>query len=444
MSRYLSRPPSSRRRRAQWGLTALLAVTMAAAPGAAVAETASGWTDPEPVTAFPAQPDEDFPHAVMDVGPAGDAAAAWLVPRAAGGYRVNAAMRDESGTWTPTGPLSRRVREYVTFDLAVDRDGDTSVVWERWVDGAPQVELVHCEGTVCGAPEAVGVGGYADADVEVDRSGRAIVAWRRPGQVVVRMRTADGEWGTTRAYTAPEVWRHSLDVTPDGDAMLSWFEWRTQRTRAAVHRAGAGWPHPETLMEGVRAFRVSSLVDRRGRAMFVGQTSDEFDEVARRYLNGIVWTKLRADGTWAPMRNYNDDLGEDGTLQSIAMNVRGKGVAVWFAHRGDALRTEAARFTVAGRWGEPQRLSKTWSQNASWVGIDGVARVVFEQPKRTTTPIRYVEHEPGVGWTVPVQIGAGDITDGAGGRTRMVYTAVDGDETDGYRLWASTLDVTAD
>ena len=192
MSRNRSRPPSSRRRRAQWGLTALLAVTMAAAPGAAVAETATGWTDPEPVTAFPAQPDDDFPQAVVDVGPAGDAAAAWLVPRAAGGYRVNAAMRDESGTWTPTGPLSKRVREYVTVDVAVDRYGDTSVGWERRTADGPQVELVHCEGTVCGAPEAVGVGGDANVDVEVDRAGRATVAWRRPGQVVVRRRTADG------------------------------------------------------------------------------------------------------------------------------------------------------------------------------------------------------------------------------------------------------------
>ena len=106
------------------------------------------------------------------------------------------------------------------------------------------------------------------------------------------------------------MWRHDLAVNARGDAMLSWFEWRTQSTQAAVHRAGKGWPHPQTLMSDVRAFRVNSMVDAQGRAMFVGQTSDEFDPVARRYRNGVVWTVLRADGTWAPMRHYNDDLGK--------------------------------------------------------------------------------------------------------------------------------------
>ena len=158
MSRYLSRSPSSRRRCAQWGLTALLAVTMAAAPGASAAETVSGWTEPEPVTAFPAQPDEGFPRAEVAVGPNGQASAVWLAPRAAGGYRVRAAMRDEAGTWTSTGPLSKRVREFVTLGVAVDADGRTSVVWERWPDAAPRVEFVRCDGSGCGAPEAVGIG----------------------------------------------------------------------------------------------------------------------------------------------------------------------------------------------------------------------------------------------------------------------------------------------
>ena len=122
------------------------------------------------------------------------------------------------------------------------------------------------------------------------------------------------------------------------------------------------------------------------------------------------------------------------------MNPDGQGVAVWLAHRGDALRMEAARFHVDGRWGEPQRLLKSWSQSAAWVGVDGVARVVFEQPQRITW-IRYAEHRPGEGWADSTRIGVGKLADGAReGADRMVYTAVDGDEVDGYRLWASALD----
>ena len=432
---------SSSRRHVRWGLTALLAVTLAGAPGGVLAETVSDWSEPETIAAFPPQPDEEYPDARVVVGPGDDAAASWLVERAAGGYRVHVSVRGEDGTWAPTGPLSKRVRENVTVDLAVDGDGDTSVVWERWGVDGPQVEYVRCDlSGSCTEPEIVGPGRMAD--VEVDRAGAATVAFKQGDVLRVRRRT-DAGWGKTRAYRAPAVWKHSLDVNPDGDAMLSWFEWRTERTRAVVHRAGEGWPRPQTVMRDRRAFRVNSLMDRRGRAMFVGQTFEEFDEVARRYLNGIVWTKLRADGTWAPMRNYNDDLGEDGTLWDVAMNPRGQGLAVWFAHRGDDLRTEVARFDITGTWGGGHELSQTWSHSQPWVGIDGVARVVFEKLTRSTF-INYVEHNPGEGWSDPVWLDTAGLTEADGGRTRMVYGAIEGMKLEGYELWARVLDVTAD
>ena len=129
--------------------------------------------------------------------------------------------------------------------------------------------------------------------------GAATVAWTRPEQVVVRRR--DQKLSGARPGSTPPrrcggtTWPSTRAVT----RCCPGSRGAPGAPSAVVHRAGEGWPKPQTReVRRIASSWVNTLVDAAWARELVGQIRP-VDEVARRDRKGIVWTARKANSTWA-------------------------------------------------------------------------------------------------------------------------------------------------
>jgi hypothetical protein len=247
-------PPTARRVAALAVLAPLLSL-LPVAPS-----SAAEWRPPVTLSRVP---DGNVTLADLDVGPRGDAAAAWVQTRP-GGYQVRVATRDGRGGWSrarsltgwfpwaPRGPLSYGGRPQV----AVDGRGATTVAWSQASGGTVRVRAVtrSASGRWSAARWLTPKGKLGVNPRLATSVAGTVLTWQqgRPfgdPRLLARFRPRGGGWGpAARLDEKRFVQLGSADavVDPGGRAVVTWDEERRSlccagRVRVATYLPGPGW-----------------------------------------------------------------------------------------------------------------------------------------------------------------------------------------------------------
>jgi hypothetical protein len=382
----------------------------------------AGWLPPVDVSESGEHLGE--PQVVLDS--AGNATAVWdrwngevtvvesAYRPAGGGWQapVVLSVPEESGPgepppFTPNGGSAR---------IAVDADGDATVVWETY--GANDKMLIQSAARSAGgawqAPVTLDEMGLATAPepwVAVDAIGNATVVWRK-SEVIRAAFKPDGEdWQAPVPISDPEEASYvpQAAMNSDGDATVVWMEADGSNyvVRSALRPAGGGWEAP-TLVSAVGEYAGNPHIalDPEGDAMVVWRGENEGVEVARAAYRpaGTAWQ--------APV-----DVsvpGEPVQQLRIALYGGGEAMVVWAGSTGEVGGhnvVRAARRPAGGSWEAPVGLSDD-DENAFPADVafdaDGNAAVVWGRSDGTHQIIQAAYRPAGSGWEAPVDLSATD------------------------------------
>jgi hypothetical protein len=168
--------------------------------------------------------------------------------------------------------------------------------------------------------------------VDVDRSGRALLAWGHAAKIFVRRLSRSGALGSTvrihrAADPADSLGPVHVSVDRDGDALVTWLRQNDYDNEAWGRRVG----------RALKPLGRSRILSRKGQlAVQVESDTDlQGDSVVTWHVNyfaGVFARQIRRDGTVGPV----EKLGKGG-LGGVALDGDGDGAIAWSGYR-DGLR----------------------------------------------------------------------------------------------------------
>ncbi len=245
---------------------------------AAVRPAGGDWSAPEDLSAS-----EDPAFNVDVSAEAGHLAAVWVVLHKRHTL-VMSSSRPVDGTWSPAETVAGPVGNPGSPTIALDDRGGAVAAW-RWSNGAYRVveaasrasEGIWSEPVVVSAPSR----NASRPRLAVDGDGHAIVGWIQSNGdwtvAQVASRPADGSWGqpvsvSTRAGNAREL---DLDMTRSGHAIVAWRQgtpnanlWSSSRSPEATR-----WGDPSPIAQNWLGLEADVTLDEQGNATAVWSSS---------------------------------------------------------------------------------------------------------------------------------------------------------------------------
>jgi hypothetical protein len=299
---------------------------------------------------------------------------------------VQSAVRPAGGRWQAPTDVSAGGQHASSPQLAVDARGTSVAVWERLKDGNYVVQAAvrpaggswdavvnlsapgrECRpGPACRSVVAERVVRPLLPRVVIDRRGTAAVIWERfqgrSSRVQAAVRPVGGRWrqaadvvrfGRVRsqAFAAPQI-----ALGPHGEAIAVWTRTRARGSvvQAAVRRARGAWRAPVDLSTVGRSGGGAQIaLDPRGKAHAIWQLTPQGadDETT------IVQSATRAsNGRWTKPVDLSA-AGAHASNPKLAVDQRGRAVAVWSRSTRDAALVQSATRAATGTWQEPVEIS---------------------------------------------------------------------------------------
>ena len=333
----------------------LAAVSVLALGFAGSSARASAWSRPVVL-----QPNVDMAAAAVDVA-AGRTIAAWE-----GSTGVWAAISGRGGRLVRQRLSQARIANVVTRLLVVNARGDAALAWETRALPSPTASGLPPGVLFVAYRRADGrfgrthrVASATDgADIAIDRRGEVTIVWEglsaahRPAGLYVTHRERDGRYGRTRRLIDHRTGDFALEVDPRGDMALVWTEGglASPALRCVTHRPGRDFGRSLTLVstrEGVGAFDTG--IDASGRVTVVWEGPYDGALYGEPYTAVHATTVDVGTATVGPRQLLYDpgrgQLGETGVR--VAVNDRGDAAALWAVYPpGD---TASTRVMVARR-----------------------------------------------------------------------------------------------
>jgi hypothetical protein len=302
-----------------------------------------------PVDLSVAGGDAVIPQVALDAG--GDATAVWIRSNGTN-YIVQAAIRPAGGAWQAPVDLSVPGQEAREPGIAVNAQGDATAVWRR-SNGTNYIvqAAIRPAGGAWQAPVDLSVIGQnaLGPRVAVDSQGDATVVWQRPNGtnsiVQAALRPAGGVWqapvdvsvGGQDAFD-PEV---VLDARGVATAVWERFNGSNYIVQSAIRPAGGDWQAPVDLsVTGQNAGIPQVALDAHGGADAVWERSNGTTDIVQGAFRP-------AGGTWrAPV-----DLsapGQNAVNPQIALDLQGDATAVWQRFNATNYIVQAAGYDAAG------------------------------------------------------------------------------------------------
>ena len=292
------------------------------------------------------------------------------------------------GTRAPTERLSALGEDALDPEVAVDPEGNATVVWVR-SDGSNfvvQARRIAADGSL-GSTQALSVTGRdaADPNVAVGPDGTATVVWRRydGSRFLVKERQIEPD-GTVEAADAKTLSAGGADaveqrvaVAPDGTATIVWSRYESSGARIQVERIepdGTRAGTPQNLSpEGGAAIEPAVAVDGDGAATVSWIRSDGSHSIVQA-------RRLSAKGTPDAQPQDLSASGGSAAEPQVAAGPGGNATVVWDRHDGSSFVVQARRLPVAGSPGPTRTLSASGRDAAEpqvAVGPSGVATVIW-------------------------------------------------------------------
>jgi hypothetical protein len=271
---------------------------------------------------------------------AGRAVAVWAAESAGSIVRASAYSFASPG-WTTPATVSEPGLAWLP-KVALADDGSAVAVWRRWRNGHFVIQAAALSATgVWAAPEDLSAPG-ADArppQVAADAAGNAVAAWVRPSggtaMAQVAHRPAGGSWGAARnlSHRGFPVRSVELDMNRAGDAIVAWRHigtlWSSSRPRDA-----SGWQARDQIEPYCARCDSSISLDEEGNATAawsaIGSIEASFKPVGKDWQDRYLISEYE-DLTYRP------DVVVDGN---------GRAVAAWIRQGSNHDRIQAVAYTI--------------------------------------------------------------------------------------------------
>lgn len=295
--------------------------------------------------------------------------------------------------------------------IAVDGQGDITVVWERatGADGTVVQAVYRPAGAGWGEPVDISeVGVRASAQepwIVLGEGGNATAGWKRGEVIHSAYRPAGGNWQTPVDLSGPEAFVPKAAADAQGNATSVWMHYDGSKyvVQAAYAPANGSLQAPTTLSEaGEEGGDPYIAVNARGDALAVwdGHYGD----------NDVVREAYRpAGGSWQATVDVSGENEEIESLR-VALDTQGDAVIAWAGSPKEAGGYDTARAAyrpAGGNWQAPTSLSENGG-NAfpTDVAFDqaGNAVVVWERSDGTDNIAQAAYRPAGGGWQEPTSL----------------------------------------
>lgn len=354
--------------------------------------------------------------------------------------------------WLPPVDISEASEHAGNPHVVLDSEGNATAVWDRWNGNDTVVESAYRpagEGwetpVDLSEPELEGevVPGAHDArapQIAVDRNGNVTVLWERyAGVNEVVLQSVDKPSGGS--WTAPaDIAEFSQGVAPEPWIAVDWegnatAVWKQGDVITSSFRPFAGsWGEPEPISGG-ESFTTQAAMDARGDTTAVWMHFD-----GSHYL---VESAYRPEGGEWEAPTLVSQPGEEGGNPHVALDAKGDALVVWRGLEGGEDFVRASYRPQGGAWSAPVNVSApgehvgglhdavdpegnaivAWSGETGKVGDHEVAHVAFK-------PV-------GGSWEAPVEMSS----DGRNVAPANVVFDTSGNAALILQRWDSTTDL---
>jgi hypothetical protein len=322
--------------------------------------------------------------------------------------------------WLPAADISEPGEHAGSPHVVLDSEGNATAVWDRWNGADTVVESAYRPaGEGWGAPvdlsepelEGEVVLGAHDAQspqIAVDRNGDVTVLWERYAGTKIVLQSVDrpagGSWtapidiGEVNQGAAPEPW---IAVDWEGNATAVWK--KGEVIQSAFRPFAGSWEAPVPISSG-ESFVPQAAMDARGDATAVWMHFD-----GSRY---VVESAYRPEGGEWESPSLVSQPGEWAGNPHVALDAEGDSLVAWRGEDEGKEFVRAAYRPVGGSWEQPYDVSTEGEQVQEVrdaVDPEGNAIVAWagDIPKESGYSIAHAAYRPAGGeWEAPAELSA--------------------------------------
>lgn len=417
--------------------------------GASVPAAEAGWLPP--VSISEASEAAGNPHVVLDSE--GNATAVW--DRWNGTDTVvESAYRPAGEGWqapidlsesAPEGEVVPGSHDAQSPQIAVDRNGNVTVLWERYAGTKIVLQSVdRPAGGSWTAPAYIGevdLGPAPEPWIAVDWEGRATAVWKDDGVIQTAFRPYLDDWEAAVPLSGEESFVPQAAMDARGDTTAVWMHFDGSRyvVESAYRPEGGEWEAPTLVSQpGEEAGNPHVALDAKGDSLVAWRGEDEGQEFVRAAYRPV-------GGSWGAAVNVSSE-GEAVQAVRDAVDPDGNAIVAWAGNSGeegghDIVR--AAYKPVGGEWESPTELSANGGNSfPSDVVFDtgGNAALVWQRWDGSSNVVQASYRPVGEEWEPAVDLSE----EGAQGMDAVVVLDAPGDASaaDGHAtaVWVSEDD----
>lgn len=326
--------------------------------------------------------------------------------------------------------------------IAVDRNGNVTVLWERYAGTKIVLQSVdRPAGGGWTAPADIGevnLGAAPEPWIAVDWEGNATAVWKQGEVIQSAFRPFAHDWEAPIAISGAESFVPQAAMDARGDTTAVWMHFDgTHYVVESAYRPEAGeWEAPTLVsQEGEEGGNPHVALDAKGDSLVVWRGEDEGEEFVRAAYRPL-------GGSWGAADDVSN-AGEQVQELRDAVDPAGNAIVVWAGDSGEVgghKLVRAAFKPAAGAWETPTELSAEGG-NAfpSDVVFDtsGNAAVVWERSSGSSNIVQAAYRPAGEAWEPAVDLSE----EGVRGMDAVVVLDAPGDATaaDGHAtaVWVS-------
>jgi hypothetical protein len=326
--------------------------------------------------------------------------------------------------------------------IAVDRNGNVTVLWERYAGTKIVLQSVdRPTGGSWTAPVDIGevnLGPDPEPWIAVDWEGNATAVWKQGEVIQSAFRPFAGSWGAPIPISGDEsfVPQAAMDARGDTTAVWMHFDGSHYVVESAYRPEGGEWESPTLVSQpGEEAGNPHAALDAKGDVLVVWKGHGEGSESVRAAYRPV-------GGSWGSPVDVSSE-GEHVQELRDAVDPEGNAIVVWAGDTGETGAYDiahAAYKPVGGEWGTPTELSAD-EGNAfpSDVVFDtsGNAAVVWERSAGSSNIVQAAYRPAGEEWEPAVDLSE----EGKQGMDAVVVLDAPGNETaadgDATAVWVS-------
>jgi hypothetical protein len=326
--------------------------------------------------------------------------------------------------------------------IVVDRNGNVTVVWERYAD--TKIVLQSVDRPAGGSwtdPVDIGeVGLGADPEpwIAVDWEGNATAVWKKGGVIQSAFRPFAGEWEAPLPISGEESYVPQAAMDARGDVTAVWmhFDGSHYVVESAFKPERGEWESPMLVSQpGEEGGNPHVALDAGGDSLVAWRGESEGTEFVRAAYRAV-------GGSWGSPANVSS-AGEQVQSLRDAVDPGGNAIVAWAggtAKPGGYEIARAAFKPAGGEWEMPSELSADGANSfPSDVVFDtsGNAAVVWERGGGGTNVVQAAYRPAGEAWEPAVDLSE----EGKQGMDAVVVLDAPGDATaadgDATAVWVS-------